>query len=266
MLLIVLRFIMFLLIVVFMYSFFSRSFQKKKANNLNFLNYLKRFHGYFSYERIEKYLKSRGFEYLSVTKYIVLKLINAAFFFVICELMGLYFTGIIVATIGFFLIDIIILLKNRSDKKEIDFQLGSVYSMLEIQLTSGVFIGDAISSAYLVVSNERLKEQLAILSATISITKDIFAALENFKVMFNSQSIDNFVMVIEQALQTGKCEKDFEGLADGMADMREAEQEEQTKNIEDKVEILGICIFLGIVFIAFYLCCQLMFNNFSNTI
>lgn len=263
--LIVLRFIMFTLILVIAYFFFLTIFEKKKNLKLNIINRLKEFDKYSLYELLERYLKRRGFEYLSITMYIFIKLICAAFFLIICELVGLYITGAVAALIGFFLIDIIIYLKDRGDKKEIDFQLGSVYSMLEIQMTSGVFIGDALSSAYLVVSNERLKEQLAVLSATISITKNIFTALENFKDKFNSQSIDNFVMVIEQGLQTGKFGKDFAGLAKKMADIREAEMEEQLRNVQDKADILGIAIFLGIVFIAFYLCSSLLFNTWSNT-
>lgn len=261
----VLKCVMFLFILVFMFLIFSKIFEKKTQSSFNTVYYLKRFNGYFSYENIEIYLKRRGFEYISPTKYIGIKLIVSVVFLLICELFGLYIIGIGAAIIGFFLIDIIILIKNRGDIQEIDDQLVNVYSLMEIQLAAGVFIGDVLSDAYLVVTNKRLKEGLAIMSATISITKNISAALENFKSRFDSESIDNFVMSIEQSLKTGQIEEEFEDLSREMADIREIAQEEQIKKIEDKAELIGIAIFVGITLIAVYMFGSMLLGNWSNT-
>lgn len=265
MVLIILKCIMFFLMLGCIYMCILSKTEKKEKISFKVSSYLKQFReGYFSYERIEKYLKSRGFDYITPAKYISIKFIVAAIFLILCELSGLYVIGIIVSITGFFLIDIIIAVKNKNDEEKIDAELGNVYSSLQIQMASGVFIGNALSDAYLVVKDKRLKEGLAIMSAEIKITKDIEKALDNFGERFISGSILNFVMVVKQSLETGQVEEEFQYMCEEMVEIKAIAAQEETKNIEDMATWIAFAIFLGVFFIAFYTSGSTLLNGWSS--
>ena len=223
--------------------------------------------GYFSYERIRKYLKKTGNTYnLTPLGYITLKLLIPAIFLFLFIIIGnAYIPGIILAILGYFILDILIKQRDKKDMKAIKFELRDIYDSLKMQITAGVFIGDALKECYLIASNKRFKNSLAILSAEIALNNNIDAALDNFLESFNSEEIKNFVLSIKQSLKTNKIKEQLEDQSEQINEMNLIVLQDATKKINDKVTVIQLLVFAGIFVATFYFCLTLIpTNGISN--
>lgn len=224
------------------------SMEKDKSYSL-INNYLKtKKEGYFSYARINKFLKETGNPYdFSPAGYIVSKFLISFVTFLVFVFVQKYSWGIGASFLGFFFLDIYLKYKNRQDMKIIKRELSDVYDLLNIQTSAGVFMGTALSEAYLIVSNKRFARALNELSAEISITKDIGKALENFSTNFNSIEIEGFVMTIKQSLITGQAQQTIEDMSGILKDINLVEIQDQTNRIKSINNTIQVLIFLGIM-------------------
>lgn len=228
--------------------------EKTIINRLN--NYLNKREGYFSYERIEKYLKRTGNSTgLTPLGYVTVKFLCSAVLFILFSLGKGYLLGTVLTIPGFFILDFIIRKKDKEDMKKINFELKNVIDLLKSQWSAGVPIDLAITEMYLTVINKRFKLALAILSSEIAYTHDIYRALDHFLERFGPQEteIKNFVLTIRQSIQTGKAKR----LLDRQSKQINKENylllnEEATKQIENTVDILAMLIFFGILAFMLY--------------
>jgi tight adherence protein C len=221
--------------------------------------------GYFSYTRIEKYLKSTGnaFE-LTPLGYITGKVLISVILFLAFILSKAYVAAIIGAVIGYFSLDILLKLKDRQDMKVIRFELKDIYDSLTMQSTAGVYIGTALTECYLIASNKRFKRSLAELSAEISMTYNIEKSLDNFLEKFNSNEISNFVITIKQSLQTGQSKQQLEDLSEQQSEMNLIAVQEDTKKISSTVTIIQILLFVGILITVLYFTSTVILSNWNG--
>lgn len=267
MILIVLNLLMFLLIFLLVYFLILRLKETKKENLIAKVSaYLRQVkEGYFAYQRIERYLKSMGNPFdLTPIAYVMGKFLISAILLICFIIAGDYMKSVLAALVGFFLIDILIQMQNKKDMKKIIFELRDVYDLLRIQMASGVFIGSALTEAYLVVSSKRLKKSLAILSAEINVTKNIENALDNFDERFKSVEIANFVMVIKQSLKTGQSKQELNDMSEEISEINLIAIQEKTKKIENTATLISLLIFIGILITALYFTGTEILNNWSN--
>jgi tight adherence protein C len=207
--------------------------------------------GYFSYERIYNYLKRNGNPLsLSPGGFIITKFISSMIIFVI--FLSNPFLAVLLAFAGFYLIELIIFLDNRSEMKKIKIQLTDVYDFLNIQTSAGVFIGSALTEAYLMVKNKRLKRALAELCAEINLTKNINTALDKFEQNFNSVEIEAFTLTIKQSLITGKIEQALNDLSNSQKEMNLIIIQEQTESIKIYKDIIQVMMYVGILSMVFF--------------
>lgn len=229
--------------------------REEKNSYKRFNNYLrKNEEGYFSYKRIEKYLKKLG-NPLELTPfgYIIGKLLIPVILFIAFLISNDYILAVISAAFGYFILDIILKTKDKQDMRVIKLELGDVYDLLNIQTTAGVFIGNALTECYLVASNKRFKMKLAELSAEINMTKNIEKALDNFQSNFNSSEIDNFVITIKQSLITGQTEEALEDISDSLKERNLIAIQEDTKKVNSTANIIQLLMYMGIMTTILYI-------------
>lgn len=204
--------------------------------------------GYFSYDRIKSLLKSKG-NPLKVTPggYIASKILLSFIFFNLVGLSGNFFWGLIAGILGFFVIDIYMNYKNHKDMEIIKLELADVYDLLTIQTAAGVFIGDALTEAFLIAKYKRFKIALAELSAEINLTKNIEKALDNFTEHFNSVEIDGLVLTIKQSLITGKAQEAIEDMANSIKETNLIAIQENTNKVSSSKNTIQVLMYIGIL-------------------
>lgn len=232
--------------------------QQKKAKSNKKQKYQKvedilknRGKGYFSYDRISLFLKQNGNPLgLSPSGFLMSKFIIAF----ICFIVGTseIVLAILFCVIGFFILDLLYIYNNKKDMKKINFQLVDVYDFLNIQCSAGVFVGNALTEAYLIVRNKRLKRALAELCAEINLTKDINRALDNFLINFKSVEIESFVLAIKQSLKTGVLQQSLEDLSNSQKEINSITVDEETDRIKLSKDLIQVLMYLGIIALIFF--------------
>ena len=218
------------------------------SKNINRFNQFlkKKNSGYFSYERIEKYLKKNGNPLkLSPGGFLICKMLISIIIFIIFSSNVIF--ALLLSVLGFYLIDFIIYESNKSDMKKIRIQLVNIYDFLSIQTAAGVFVGNALTESYLMAENKRLKTALAELCAEINLTKDVEGALDKFGECFNSIEIDSFILVVKQSLKTGKIQKALEDLSSSQKDANLVLIQEHTDKINIVKDIIQMMMYFGIL-------------------
>lgn len=251
-------------VVVFTASFYllidrkktiSRNKGKKGSKDLKYdkvNNILKtRNKGYFSYDRIYSYLKAKGNPLkLSPGGYIITKGLCSFIVFILSLDTEIF--SILFAILGFFIIDLLIYIDDKNEMKKIRIQLADVYDFLNIQTSAGVFIGSALTEAYLIVGNKRLKRSMAELCAEINLTRDISTALDKFGENFKSVEIDAFILTIKQSLRTGKIQQALDDLSNSQKEINLITIQEQTDKIKVTKDIIQVLMYIGILAIIFF--------------
>lgn len=274
MIILILNSVLFLLIALTIYLYILYKIDKKiKGETTEDISMYKRFgiylrgikEGYFSYTRIENYLKKLGnpFE-LTPIGYIAGKLLISIILMLAFIISGAYVLGILAAILGYFIIDIIMILNDKQDMKKIKFDLKNVYDSLVMQIAAGTFISTALVESYLIASNKRLKKSLAVLSAEIIINHNIDNALTNFGSRFKSDEISSFVMTLKQSILTGQSKQQLEDLAEQLSEINLITVQDSTKRIDSIVTIIELLLFVGILITTLYLTGQEILNNMTG--
>lgn len=208
--------------------------------------------GYFSYSRIEEYIKKKGnLLNLNPVTFIGFKIISTIFFFV----MGLdmhWIVHLVFSTLGFFLLDIAIEISDKQDNKKIIIDLSNIYDCIRIQTKAGVFITTALAECFLLAKNKRMKKALIELSSELILKNNLETAIDNFNSKFDCNHIDSFCITIKQSAVSGKNSellKDFTRQIKETNNVLEIQAEEKEKR---EVMLIQILIFIGIVSILMF--------------
>ncbi len=206
---------------------------------------------YFSYRRIEDFLKRSGSTTTPI-EFIAYKI----FFSLIFIFIGFKSKGIMGAIIGciigFFLLDILIYIQNYYENKRIILDMCNVQDCLRIQRVGGVSLIDALCECYLIAKNKRVKKALAELNSELIINKNIELAIDSFNSKFNSTYIDSFCITIKQSSKSGKAGSALDDLATEVKDGREIEDDERIERSELIYDFNLIMILAGECMIIMY--------------
>lgn len=222
---------------------------------------------HFSYDSAEKHLKSiGGLEALPPVKYFYLKILS----YIICVAMAYSFNisylAILVAIPGYFALDLLIYVSDKSEMKKISMELIDVYDLVVVQSEAGIEISDSIQSAYLMVSHKRLKNDLSILAAKLDKGADINEALSDFNERYRNNEIDTFVMAVKQSAITGDIATILVDLSKSLRDSTEVIVEEETKKIDSKVQMLLYLLYGWILAVVVYSMVVELGSEFKNLI
>lgn len=207
--------------------------------------------GYFSYERLETYLKQMGKD-TTPTSFIMMKI----GFSILAMIAGIKESNILIAAVvsvgAFFIPDYLVKRSNENDNEEFLVDLKRVYDTLRIQTKSGVHISDALSECYLVARNSRLKEGLLNLSSGLKTNKDIEIAIQDFNDCFKNSYIDSFCIIIKQGLESGKTVQVLEDLSEQISDIEEAMYLKDEEKVASKLTKIQFLIYIGVISIIVY--------------
>ncbi|MDU2284220.1 hypothetical protein [Clostridium sp.] len=188
--------------------------------------------GYFSYERLDRYLRKMGKEE-TPTKFILLK-IGFSLLFIILSLreqsMGI---TIVLACIGFILPDYLVKRSNRRDNEDM-------------------------------MPDIRLKEALLILNGKLIRDKDIELAIQDFNDKFDNPHIDSLCAIIKSGLESGKTLQILEDVTEQLEDISEAGFRKEENEIERQVTYLQLMVYVGVIATSFFIFYLELINSVSK--
>ena len=229
--------------------------------------------GYFDLTRIEEFLNETGskfyFSSIGAFEFMMIKCGCALLFFIvglsIPEKMtyGLM-AGFIGALIGFFGFDWLLSFINSIDNDEMLDDIKAIFDTLRVQTKAGVFLSNSLSECYMIVSNKRLKAALLDATNEIIIKNDIRTAVKQLNQKFSNQYIDTLCITIMQSMESGKSVQILEDLSKQIADMQETINIKEQERLNARVQILEMCIFVGLIGSIIFVLFMSMAESFSN--
>lgn len=210
--------------------------------------------GYFSKERIEKFIKKKGnpFKLKSAEQFLLVKIFFGIMFMLIFTKEFGLLIGMIGCILGFFLTDLMYIAINKSQEKDQVIDLAEICDSLRIQLKGGTHITNALSECYLIAKDKRLKEAFLTLQSELFLTNDVERALINFNECFDNRYIKTFVAAIHQGQKSGKTNQTIEDLTGALKDVSKVLDNKKERAIDNKMSTLTILIFIWIFTVAGY--------------
>lgn len=209
-------------------------------------------YGYFSSERIKRYLKSRGFASMNPINYILYKFAISIMLFICFYINYGILISIFVSIIGFFLLDIAIEFSNKQDNKKIVVDIVRVFDSIKIQIYSGSFISDALKESYLIARNKRFKRALRELNSQLTLTNSLENSIEEFNTKFNCKYIDIFCLAIKQGNESGQLNDILDDVSASLKEIDLIVQKEETERVKMKTSCIQLLVYLGILGVVIY--------------
>ncbi|GEM_PF-1526121 len=251
-----------MLMVTLLYSsLFNKAKEKKKFSLENIDKKMKK-NKYF-YETINLKIRRLGLNEMldkykffqshevTPTDYYFIKIVLALIFFLIGISESIGF-AILVSFFGYFMIDIIMKNKNKSDNSKIIKELNKIYNTISILSSAGVYITSILTECYLKTKNKRLKKALLKLVNSINTSDNFDKAVDDFTTKFKSEQIDAFGIVIKQSLENGNTSQIAEDLSDQISSIKKALNIKKKKDLDNKKGIYMFLVFSVVVAIFTY--------------
>ncbi len=143
---------------------------------------------------------------------------------------------------------------NRSDNREMLSDIKLIYHSLEVQISSGVYVTDALSECELSVSHERLANALNVFSADMVMKSDIYASLERFRSSFDDRYIDSLCITVVQALESGQAASLLADLAEQVSDMEEDVLQSGKASLDRLLTLCQLLVLAAVMGTALYTC------------
>ena len=192
---------------------------------------------------------------LQPTRYIMLKIFCAAlaaaivFLFAGFKVIFIALAGVL----GYFVLDFYFTRQNKSDNDKILNDIFNIYLTLKIQLSSNIYIIDALQACKNIVQNERLKEALDELVVNMSNKAITYKeAIETFKNRFKSDEIINLCAFMFAYAQYGVSDKYIEDIMSEINEISTASAIKDEHNIESKVGFYTFLYFAAIVAVVVF--------------
>lgn len=219
------------------------------------------------YERLQKWLKAIGAEYAvkgfgDPFQFVVINLLVVVLALVVFSSLSNLFHGILVAiTLVAVEILMLILIDQKNNREMLD-DVSFLYDATAIQLTSNIYMVEAISNCLVYISNKRLKQALSELCSNLSLGGDVKAATKDFSEKFHNEYLDTFCSVILQiTTETGEAGKLIEDMSKQLSILKETNFASQKKATENKLQLCIIGIFIVFTVLIFYLCVNSMTSS-----
>lgn len=212
---------------------------------------------YFNYDEVEQYINSSGLAFMTDYKmtplmYVLLRT-GLAIFLMIIGLQFSLFAGLVLLPIGYFGLDFIINVSDKSDNDKMLSDIEDIYDTLRIQTKAGVYITSVLTDCYLVVKNKRLKSAFLKLTSDIAAKNDIDMALDDFRAKFRNEYIDTLVIIIKQSMKTGQAAKMFDDIREQIADIDAAMIINEKNSINGKIILVQMIVYTVIIVVSVYI-------------
>lgn len=212
------------------------------------------------YEKLQKWLKSIGAEF-SVKgfgdpfQFVIVNLLLAIMVLVVFSALSDLLTGLLMAAALIAAEFLVLVLIDQKNNREMLDDVSFLYDATAIQLTSNIYMAEAISNCLLYIRNKRLKQALTELCSNLSLGGDVRAATKDFSEKFNNEYLDTFCSVIVQVTtETGEAGKLIEDMSKQLSVLKETNFVIQKKATENKLQLCLIGIFIVFTVLIFYLC------------
>lgn len=203
----------------------------------------------------EIFLSKQGYPLkLDSIRYYFIKIMLASLFFLAgCINYNSYFYAIILALMGFFIIDLYILLHQKNRNSEVCNDLYNVTNSICLQLSAHVSLKDSLKTQYENCKNKDFKKAMIEFSTCYELSElNIDLAIYNLKQKFEILELDMFCNVLSEYNRSGNIIEVLENLADSLS----AKQIDKLKEItRSKIVYItfGVIIALtNIILITFY--------------
>jgi len=212
------------------------------------------------YEKLQKWLKSIGAEFAvkgfgDPFQFVVINLILVVGVLVVFSALSDLATGLLVAVALIATELLMLVLIDQKNNKEMLDDVSFLYDAIAIQLTSNIYMVEAISNCLLYISNKRLRQALTELCSNLSLGGDVRAATKDFSEKFHNEYLDTFCgVIIQVTTETGEAGKLIEDMSKQLSVLKETNFASQKKATENKLQLCIIGIFIVFTVLIFYLC------------
>lgn len=212
------------------------------------------------YEKLQKWLKSIGAEFAvkgfgDPFQFVIVNLLLVVVVAVVFSALSDLFTGLLMAAALIAAEFLVLVLIDQRNNREMLDDVSFLYDATAIQLTSNIYMVEAISNCLLYIRNKRLKQALTELCSNLSLGGDVRAATKDFSEKFNNEYLDTFCSVIVQVTtETGEAGKLIEDMSKQLSVLKETNFASQKKATENKLQLCIIGIFIVFTVLIFYLC------------
>ncbi len=257
-LLFVLFFILSFLIVK-NYIIIKESQKYKKENNLKFLSKEKCFQKFLInlnfFKHKDEFLSKQGYPLkLNIFKYYIVKIGLAVLFMIAAYInySSIYIT-IIFLLIGYFLIDVYILINKKSRDNEICTDLLNVINSISLQLSAHITLKDSLKKQFEICQNKDFKKAMLAFSTKYELSElSIDNAIQELKSKFDILEINMFCNALKEYNKVENIKEILDNLSETLKKKYIDKLKEATRT---KIIYItcGVILALGnIILIIFY--------------
>ena len=212
------------------------------------------------YRKLQAWLKSIGAEYTfkgfgDPFQFLMINLLFMVGVIILFGLLGDLMAGCGVA-VAFVITEVFVLvaIDQKSNKEMLD-DISFLYDATAIQLTSHIYVAQAVANCLVYIRNNRLKQALTELCSNITLGGDVRAATKDFSEKFHNEYLDTFCNVIVQiTAETGEAGRLIEDMSKQLAVLKETNFASRKKSTENKLQLCIIGIFIMFTVLIFVLC------------
>lgn len=210
-----------------------------------------------SYRQMQLYLSKKGVNYMmkrtvDPVEFMAAKLVIGLIAGLLAFLLGGFLPMIVLAVGGFYALDLIIYLSNKSDNKAMLLDIKEIYEILKLKTESGLFLTDSLLQCFKVAQNSRLKAALLELTSEIKAKNNISDALTKFEIKFDNKYIRSFAGVLRQGFETGDTLTSIDNISKQLVAVQEAMDVEIDSKTNANVTITQVLVLVEIMILVFY--------------
>ena len=212
------------------------------------------------YRKLQKWLKSIGAEYAvkgfgDPFQFLMINLVVMVGVVLLFGILGNLIAGCGVA-VALVITEVCVLAAiDQKSNKEMLEDISFLYDATAIQLTSHIYVVQAVSNCLVYIRNKRLKRALTELCSNITLGGDVRAATKDFSEKFHNEYLDTFCNVIVQiTAETGEAGRLIEDMSKQLSVLKETNFASRKKSTENKLQLCIIGIFIMFTVLIFFLC------------
>ncbi len=212
------------------------------------------------YRKLQKWLKSIGAEYVvkgfgDPFQFLIINLLFGVGVVVLFGLFGSFWNGCVTVVMLFVTEVLVLIAIDRKSNKEMLNDISFLYDATAIQLTSHIYVAQAVANCLVYIRNKRLKQALTELCSNITLGGDVRTATKDFSEKFHNEYLDTFCNVIVQiTAETGEAGRLIEDMSKQLAVLKETNFTSRKKSTENQLQVCIMGIFILFTVLIFVLC------------
>ena len=212
------------------------------------------------YRKLQKWLKSIGAEYVvkgfgDPFQFLIINLLLGVGVVVLFGLFGSFWNGCVTVVMLFVTEVLVLIAIDRKSNKEMLNDISFLYDATAIQLTSHIYVAQAVANCLVYIRNKRLKQALTELCSNITLGGDVRTATKDFSEKFHNEYLDTFCNVIVQiTAETGEAGRLIEDMSKQLAVLKETNFTSRKKSTENQLQVCIMGIFILFTVLIFVLC------------